>query len=39
MAFARELTIPSAFAVTASVLAFEDDPANRVFFMRASDTP
>ena len=36
MAFARELPILSEFAVTASVLVVEDDPANRVLVTRGS---
>jgi hypothetical protein len=36
MAFARELLIPSEFAVAASVLPVEDDPANRVVLTRGS---
>ena len=39
MAFARVLPIPGEFAVVASVLAVEDDPANRVLPMRGSNVP
>jgi hypothetical protein len=39
MAFARELPIPSAFAVAASVLVEEDDPATRGLRARGSCVP
>jgi hypothetical protein len=39
MAFARELPILSEFAVAASVLIAEDDPANRVVLTRGSSVP
>jgi hypothetical protein len=39
MAFARELPILSEFAVAASVLLVEDDPANRVLPTRAAIVP
>ena len=39
MAFARELPIPSEFAVAASVLPVEDDPAGRVALTRGWSVP
>jgi hypothetical protein len=39
MAFARGLPIPGEFAVVASVLAVEDDPADRVVPTRGSSVP